>query len=611
MESSKDLVRDLRTYRPKYPLPEELRDINQEETFCAYCGVSYLILNEIKFLEEKSEKLKEELETVRRSAIKPCDISSNNSDILTPYGEKWTLADIKQLTHEKGELIRRLDDMNVKLVCYEASEKQFVKEISKSQAEISFIQELLIGSLDYLKQIRNRLKSNYIDKFSENSLFHSVFNGFSELRKHIAALNRTYNASIEQLNNQCDRLHNRLESIIQTKNEEVKQYAEKFDDLELKFKKERNDWSENRGQLLADILVLKAKLTEEGKRIDNLHDEKKKSTLDFEQRISQLKEQNELHSQETKALKEQIKSLNEKLSEHSEKSDLIEKNYKEKEQHLQKEIESMSNELASSNRLNNQLNSELERRRQEIFELKAIRDSQDESCRQLQLKLHEIENELNVKLHSKSTLEEEFKKVLEEKESEMEQYKNQLIQKVEQLTIQVKQKERENIVLQEEHRRIMQTMKDEINQLTDAVNNSNIVKTNLENQIEKYQKEIKQLHVTVGKECLERDELNSALTDARQQLMSLIDSSKQNTSDQKEVNEYETQKDNSLPPIVSPSKKSEQSIKRAVSNNSNVSSSNSISSKRPNQNHRHTNDSIGLAATRRQIAAIISATKFR
>ncbi|VDQ14656.1 unnamed protein product [Trichobilharzia regenti] len=80
--------------------------------------------------------------------------------------------------------------------------------------------------------------------------------------------------------------------------------------------------------------------------------------------------------------------------------------------------------------------------------------------------------------------------------------------------------------------------------------------------------------------------MNSALTDARQQLMSLIDSSKQNKSDQKEVNEYETQKDNSLPPIVSPSKKSEQSIRRAASNNSSVSSSNGISSKRPIQNHR-------------------------
>ncbi|CAH8666354.1 unnamed protein product [Heterobilharzia americana] len=55
--------------------------------------------------------------------------------------------------------------------------------------------------------------------------------------------------------------------------------------------------------------------------------------------------------------------------------------------------------------------------------------------------------------------------------------------------------------LQEEHRRIMQTMKDEISQLISVMNNSNLVKAKLEDQIEEYQLEIKQLHATIEKEC--------------------------------------------------------------------------------------------------------------
>ena len=49
-------------FRPEHPLPEEVRTMKRDETVCKYCGVSYLIHNEIKALEEKMKKLQEELE---------------------------------------------------------------------------------------------------------------------------------------------------------------------------------------------------------------------------------------------------------------------------------------------------------------------------------------------------------------------------------------------------------------------------------------------------------------------------------------------------------------------------------------------------------------------
>ncbi|CAH8647204.1 unnamed protein product [Heterobilharzia americana] len=128
-----DLATDLRTYRPKYPLPPDLRDIPTEETFCAYCGVSYLILNEIKFLEEKSEKLKRELELVKQDTKVSLSVPCNGKHCSASFDEHQILEDIKHLKDEKVELIRRLDDANVKLICYEATEKQFVKEIAQSQ----------------------------------------------------------------------------------------------------------------------------------------------------------------------------------------------------------------------------------------------------------------------------------------------------------------------------------------------------------------------------------------------------------------------------------------------------------------------------------------------
>ena len=38
---------------PKYPLPSEILEMDNGETVCQFCGVSYLIHTEIKKLEEQ------------------------------------------------------------------------------------------------------------------------------------------------------------------------------------------------------------------------------------------------------------------------------------------------------------------------------------------------------------------------------------------------------------------------------------------------------------------------------------------------------------------------------------------------------------------------------
>lgn len=46
---------------PVHPLPEEIRKMRRDETVCRYCGVSYLIHNEIKALENKLKVVQKEL----------------------------------------------------------------------------------------------------------------------------------------------------------------------------------------------------------------------------------------------------------------------------------------------------------------------------------------------------------------------------------------------------------------------------------------------------------------------------------------------------------------------------------------------------------------------
>ena len=51
--------------KPKHPLPKEIQEMKRDETVCQFCGVSYLIHNEIKKLEDEIVQLKSELEKYR------------------------------------------------------------------------------------------------------------------------------------------------------------------------------------------------------------------------------------------------------------------------------------------------------------------------------------------------------------------------------------------------------------------------------------------------------------------------------------------------------------------------------------------------------------------
>ena len=51
--------------KPEHPLPKEIQEMKRDETVCQFCGVSYLIHNEIKKLEDEIIQLKIELERYR------------------------------------------------------------------------------------------------------------------------------------------------------------------------------------------------------------------------------------------------------------------------------------------------------------------------------------------------------------------------------------------------------------------------------------------------------------------------------------------------------------------------------------------------------------------
>lgn len=56
---------DISHYKPKHPLPEEIQNLPRHDTVCKFCGVSYLIHNEIKRLEDKIQEYEKQIDRLQ------------------------------------------------------------------------------------------------------------------------------------------------------------------------------------------------------------------------------------------------------------------------------------------------------------------------------------------------------------------------------------------------------------------------------------------------------------------------------------------------------------------------------------------------------------------
>ena len=58
---------DFARYIPEHPLPEEIQQMQKDDTVCQFCGVSYLIHNEMKVLEERVKQAERQMEYYKGS----------------------------------------------------------------------------------------------------------------------------------------------------------------------------------------------------------------------------------------------------------------------------------------------------------------------------------------------------------------------------------------------------------------------------------------------------------------------------------------------------------------------------------------------------------------
>ena len=91
-------------YNPVNPLPEEIRSLSNDETVCKFCGVSYLIHNEIKKLELELENVKSQLVGYEDMKANFSSLEKDNKDMKDKIG--W----FELRCSEQEQMIKDLSD---------------------------------------------------------------------------------------------------------------------------------------------------------------------------------------------------------------------------------------------------------------------------------------------------------------------------------------------------------------------------------------------------------------------------------------------------------------------------------------------------------------------
>ncbi|BFZ23574.1 hypothetical protein BsWGS_26613 [Bradybaena similaris] len=160
-------------YTPQHPLPDEIRKLARDDTVCRYCGVSYLIHNEIKILEEKLKDAEKEL-ALFRGQEKREELLTQENTLL-----KQQRVDLQFCVDTNSKLLSSLntevESLKEKNRKSEESVASYKKKYMASLRQFSNLSQTVRQQRQSLQEIREKLTSSQSD-ISENmqSCLHSV-----------------------------------------------------------------------------------------------------------------------------------------------------------------------------------------------------------------------------------------------------------------------------------------------------------------------------------------------------------------------------------------------------------------------------------------------------
>ncbi|TPP65957.1 hypothetical protein FGIG_10698 [Fasciola gigantica] len=241
------------TYRPKFPLPDEINQLPRDQTVCQYCGVSYLVLSEIKQLEERIEKQSSELiDLLAQTQIKDEQIAVvelENKNLNKQLQEiQKTDSSIYQIRNDRDNLRCQVDDLSAAVETAGATEKRCMHELTETRGRL----DLAGVQADALRHSLIRIRSKCIHILCDSN----VMNEITKIRSYLDKIRVHLELKDDAVTMHKAGLECRLrdaEEECATLEHEKQCMEEHYARNESRMVEKRRQWSEEQGTLKGDV----------------------------------------------------------------------------------------------------------------------------------------------------------------------------------------------------------------------------------------------------------------------------------------------------------------------------------------------------------------------
>ncbi|CAF2796492.1 unnamed protein product [Rotaria sp. Silwood2] len=344
-------------YTPQYPLPVDITNMSRQDTVCQFCGVSYLIHNEIKALETKCQKLEADLAYY-------AGINSRESALeQTLQSERARMSDLESnlaiSTHKLNEMIRKLqlvqDQLEQSINAHQETKNSFSKyssklrftrnQIENIRKEYLILQDFYSNDIQnrnmYLQTAENTLQKEIriiIDKYTKQ-----IDNYQIEIEQYQQQLNeknqsfRDLQIKYQQSQLQSNESHTITENDLEAAREEIE-----IQKNELSYLREQiSQFEQTKIQLQNDLEQTKQYIQQLEKQLSDKDQSKKNSDLIIDQYRQQLTNEKELRLKANTEL-ENIRSKFLQLTDDYEQLNIMKKDFETNELNTRRKIDEIN-----------------------------------------------------------------------------------------------------------------------------------------------------------------------------------------------------------------------------------------------------------------------------
>ena len=141
----------------EHPLPDDIQQMDRDDTVCKFCGVSYLIHHEIKQMQNEVHQFFQWLQFLNRTSLLNCDFQIADLKKQLEIHQK-VISDNEILNSEKVQLEHDLSQLNSKLTAKSNKLEDAERRLEQSEKSI-------LG----LEQSNSKLRESEANLVDQNS----------------------------------------------------------------------------------------------------------------------------------------------------------------------------------------------------------------------------------------------------------------------------------------------------------------------------------------------------------------------------------------------------------------------------------------------------------